>query len=68
MPGHDISIWDDPDVMRIYQVRDGQPFPSFSVFNDDPRQLHEVGAIASWIVETIEKNGWGPPGRHDGHF
>ncbi|MFI6078049.1 hypothetical protein ACIA5C_41620 [Actinoplanes sp. NPDC051343] len=128
MPGHDISIWDDPDVMRIYQVRDGQPFPSFSVFNDDPRQLHlvsdfvmadqnagsegpasayvdaclaairavegltgevgpgwlkffvymcdannhflwdlhhprlEVGAIASWIVETIEKNGWGPDG------
>jgi hypothetical protein len=124
----DISIWDDPDVQRIYQVRDGQPFPAFHVFNDEPSQLPlvidfvqadqnagsdgppsafvdaclaairaveslgtsvdpgwlkffvymtdsnnhflwdlyhprlEVGAIASWTVETIEKYGWGPDG------
>jgi hypothetical protein len=125
---HDISIWNDPDVRRIYQVRDGQPFPNFHVFNSDPRQFRlvadfveadqragsngpaaafvdaclaairavevlgrtvdvgwlkfftymtdannhflwdlyhphvEVGAIASWTVETIETYGWGPDG------
>jgi hypothetical protein len=126
--GVDIPIWDDPDVKRIYQVHDGQPFPDFFVFGAEPRQLAlvsdlvtadqnagsagpasaftgaclaairaveglagevdpgwlkfftftcdannhflwdlhhpplEVGAIASWTVETIEKNGWGPDG------
>nr|WP_296072533.1 hypothetical protein [uncultured Actinoplanes sp.] len=124
----DIPIWNDPDVMRIYQVRNRQPFPNFYVFNDDPDQLQlvsdfvqadqnagsdgpptalinaclaairaveslaaavdprwlkfftymtdannhflwdlyhpnlEVGAIASWTVETIERHGWGPDG------
>jgi hypothetical protein len=124
----DIPIWNDADVMRIYEVRDGQPFPHFHVFNDEPGQLRlivdfveadqnagshgpasafvdaclaairaveslaasvdpgwlkffaymtdannhflwdlyqprlEVGAIASWTVETIEKYGWGPDG------
>ena len=128
MTSNEIPIWDDPDVMRIYQVRDGQPVPNFHVFNDEPQQLQlvwqfveadqnagsdgppsafvnaclaairaveglaasvdpgwlkffaymtdannhflwdlhhpplEVGAIASWTVETIEKQGWGPNG------
>jgi hypothetical protein len=128
MPHPDIAIRDDPDVMQIYQVRDGQPFPTFYLFNGDARQLQlvstfvladqnagsgspasafvgacltairaveglstdvepgrlkfftymcdtnnhflwdlyhlplEVGAIASWTVETIEKNGWCPDG------
>ena len=128
MSDGDISIWNDRDVMRIYHLRDGQPFPNFHVFNAEPRQYQlvsafvradqnagsdgppsafvdaclaairaveglavgvdpgwlkfftfmtdannhflwdlyhlrlEVGAVASWTVETIEKHGWGPDG------
>ncbi len=39
MTSDDIPIWDDPDVMRIYRMQDGQPHPMFHVFNDEPAQL-----------------------------
>lgn len=32
----DIPIWDDPDVQRICDWRDGRPFPRFVEFNEDP--------------------------------
>ena len=40
--GDDISIWDDPDVQRIYDVVDGQAWPRFSEFNDNLGQVDLV--------------------------
>jgi hypothetical protein len=37
-----IPIWSDPDVQRIYDLEDGQPWPRFSVFNQNPDQLQMV--------------------------
>jgi hypothetical protein len=42
MTGDNIPIWSDPDVPRIYDLRDGQPWPRFAVFNDNPEQLKLV--------------------------
>jgi hypothetical protein len=38
----DIPIWSDADVQRIYDVREGRPFPRFYIFNDDPFQLRLI--------------------------
>ena len=32
MTSVDIPIWDDPDVVRIYQMQNGQPFPMLTVY------------------------------------
>jgi TPR repeat protein len=37
-----IPIWSDPDVQRIYDIRDGRPWPRFAEFNGKPGQLQAV--------------------------
>jgi len=54
----DIPIWDDDDVMRIYQVKDGQPFPMFHVFNDEPGQLE---VVRGWVTADRQAGSDGPP-------
>lgn len=54
----DISIWDDPDVQRIYHVQNGQPFPMFHVFNDRPAQLQRV---IDWVRADQEAGSDSPP-------
>lgn len=41
----DISIWIDPDVRKIYDLQNGQPFPRFAMFNSEPDQLRLVHAF-----------------------
>lgn len=58
MNNSDIPIWNDTDVMRIYQVHDGQPFPMFHVFNDEP---HHAQLVHEWITADQEAGSDGPP-------
>ena len=37
-----LSIWNDSDVQRIYDLEDGQPWPRFAEFNANPDQLQMV--------------------------
>lgn len=38
----DIPIWNDADVQRIYDVREGHPFLRFHIFNENPLQLRLI--------------------------
>jgi hypothetical protein len=58
MTTDDLSIWDDADVMRIYQVHDGQPYPLFHMFNDEP---HHVRIVHDWITADQQTGSDGPP-------
>lgn len=53
----DIPIWSDLDVQRIYDVREGRPFPRFYVFNDDPPQLR----LMTEFVEADQQAGSAGP-------
>lgn len=54
----DIPIWNDADVMRIYQVHDGQPFPMFHMFNDEPQHAQ---LVQQWITADQQAGSDGPP-------
>jgi len=54
----DIPIWDDPDVQRIYDLQDGQPWPRFADFNEWPEQF----ALVRRFIEADQNAGSnGPP-------
>ena len=54
----DIPIWDDPDVQRIYDLQDGQPWPRFAEFNEWPEQ----SALVRRFIEADQNAGSnGPP-------
>jgi hypothetical protein len=54
----DLPIWDDVDVTRIYQIHDGQPFPMFHMFNEEPSH---VEIVQNWITADQEAGSDGPP-------
>lgn len=58
MNDSDIPIWNDTDVMRIHVVRDGQPFPLFHLFNDEP---HQARLVSQWISADQQAGSDGPP-------
>ncbi len=57
MSDDSIAIWHDPDVQRIYDLRDGQPYPRFYEFNDKPEQLE---FIRDFITADQEAGSQGP--------
>ena len=58
MNNNDIPIWNDTDVMRIYEVHEGQPFPMFHMFNDEP---HQAQLVLQWISADQQAGSDGPP-------
>jgi hypothetical protein len=54
----DIPIWNDNDVMRIYRMHDGQPFPMFHMFNDEP---HHAQLVRQWVTADQNAGSDGPP-------
>ena len=52
------SIWSDPDVKAIYDLRDGQPIPRFAEFNAFPEQAE---LILSFVKLDMENGGSDTP-------